>query len=175
MSTKWLGIYSSFFVAMLALALFVTGTFQQGILPRMWGPAAREAPGTEGAEAQAKGQPPAQENPGSQVKPGPVAASDQATVGAAASETPAATGSSRPAKETSQEKVTQVQRLARVYEGMRPKEAASVIERLDRPLAVRVLSEMKDRQAAKVLGAMNPSTAAELTRMLGQGSERDSP
>jgi flagellar motility protein MotE (MotC chaperone) len=51
---------------------------------------------------------------------------------------------------------------------MRAKEAASVIEKLERPLAARVLSEIKDRQAAKILGAMNPAAAADLTRLLGQ-------
>ena len=35
MSIKMLGLYGGFFVGMLALALFVTGVFQRGILPRL--------------------------------------------------------------------------------------------------------------------------------------------
>jgi flagellar motility protein MotE (MotC chaperone) len=54
---------------------------------------------------------------------------------------------------------------------MRPKEAAAVLERLERPLAASVLREIRERQASKILGAMTPATAAELTRMLGQQAE----
>jgi flagellar motility protein MotE (MotC chaperone) len=58
---------------------------------------------------------------------------------------------------------------------MRPKEAAAVIEKLERPLAVRILTEVRERQAAKILGAMNAAAAAELTRLLGQPSSRETP
>jgi flagellar motility protein MotE (MotC chaperone) len=61
-----------------------------------------------------------------------------------------------------------------MYEGMRPKEAAGVMEKIERPLAARVLTEMRERQASKILGAMTPATAAELTRLLGQTSEKAS-
>jgi flagellar motility protein MotE (MotC chaperone) len=57
---------------------------------------------------------------------------------------------------------------------MRPKEAAGVLEKLERPLAAEVLGYMRERQAAKILGAMNADTAAELSRLLGQPRKEDS-
>lgn len=48
MSIKALGLYGGVFVGMLVLALFTTGTFQQGILPRLSGHGASEGAG-EGA------------------------------------------------------------------------------------------------------------------------------
>jgi flagellar motility protein MotE (MotC chaperone) len=54
---------------------------------------------------------------------------------------------------------------------MRPKEAASVLEKLDRPFAARILADIRERQAARILGSMNPAAAAELSRLLGQPTE----
>ncbi len=82
-------------------------------------------------------------------------------------------GPPKLAKDGAADKPGQVKRLARLYEGMRPKEAATVLEKLDRSLAAGVLSEIKDRQAAKILGAMSPGVAAELTRFLGQAASGD--
>ncbi len=172
---KWIGMYTGFFVAMLALALFVTGVFQQGILPRVWGGKTTEALRSDGAPA-----PPSEDSSGkgaaaSAATPEPNATTGQAAVGSP-SPLPAATGpTAKPSKENASDGAAPVKRLARMYEGMRPREAASVIEKLERSLAVRVLSEVKDRQAAKILGAMNPGTAAELTRLLGQASDGDHP
>jgi flagellar motility protein MotE (MotC chaperone) len=58
---------------------------------------------------------------------------------------------------------------------MRAKEAAIVIEKLERSLAVKVLGEIRERQAAKILGAMNPAAAADLSRLLGQPTGGETP
>lgn len=63
-------------------------------------------------------------------------------------------------------------RLARVYESMKPKEAAAVLEKLERPMAAQLLREIRDKQASKILAAMTPATAAELSRHLAQPIER---
>jgi hypothetical protein len=60
------------------------------------------------------------------------------------------------------------ERLVRLYEGMRPKEAAAVIGQLDPGLSVTILLSMRDRQAAKILGQLPPKKAAELTTRMGQ-------
>ena len=62
-------------------------------------------------------------------------------------------------------------RLARLYTGMRPRDAASIVEKLEPSLATHILTRIPDRQAAKILGAMDPDIAARLTRgMSGGGS-----
>jgi len=168
---KWIGIYSGFFVAMLALALFITGVFQQGILPRVWGA------WSSGESRSGRGSEPPPEH--AQIKqdltsvatPVPKATSDQAMAGPPALQPAAASLTAKPGKDSTADKSAQVKRLARMYEGMRPREAASVLEKLERSLAVRVLSEVRDRQAAKILGAMSPATAAELTQLLDRTLE----
>ena len=162
MSVKAVGLYGGVFFAALALALVVTGTFQHGILPRIVahlpGPA-RDAPTAPPLD----GQPTAAEPAARAVPdtPTPILPQSVATRPAAPAATPP-------------EAAAHVKRLARMYEGMRPKEAAAVLEKLDRPLAAQVLMEIRERQAAKILGALRPAAAAELTRLVGQAPSRPS-
>jgi hypothetical protein len=60
------------------------------------------------------------------------------------------------------------ERLVRLYEVMRPKEAAAVIGQLDPGLSVTILLGMRERQAAKILGQLPPKKAAELITRMGQ-------
>jgi MgtE-like protein len=60
------------------------------------------------------------------------------------------------------------ERLVRLYEGMRPKEAAAVIGQLDSGLSVTILLGMRERQAAKILGQLPPKKAAELITRMSQ-------
>lgn len=185
MSAKWLGIYGGFFLTMLALALLVTGVFQQHLLPRLWasgGPAAHNTGEEEGQgkeEAQGTQSPAGAANPAEPTPPPPSAAptgaTEQAKNAVATPEILPRNPEPKPVKDRSTDKDAQVKRLARMYEGMRPKEAASIMEKLERPFAVQVLSEIRDRQAAKILGAMNPATAAELARLFGQSSRGETP
>ena len=183
MSMKWIGVYGGFFVLALALALFVTGVFQERIMPRLHRQEGDEAVKAEQAAESSK-----------EATPGKAAAGDEPRTpeDSRPNESPSAAPTppvmaqeptpkpGTPAPSEKQDPSTgsgqaQVKRLARLYEGMRPKEAATVLEKLDRPLAAGVLSEIKDRQAAKILGAMVPSTAAELTRLLGQAATGETP
>jgi hypothetical protein len=164
MSMKAVALYGSFFVGVFVLALMVTGTFQRGILPRF---SARGA--TAGGEVE---QPkPAEAAPAAKMErtapeaAGPSAPPQPETAPAAPAKAPATAAGDAG---------TQVKRLARMYEGMRPKEAAAVMEKLDRTLAALVLTEIRERQAAKILGAMSPAAAADLTRMVGQAPEKAS-
>lgn len=59
-----------------------------------------------------------------------------------------------------------IMKLAKLYEGMEPETAASILSSLEKDLATRVLASMKDRQASKVLGAMNGRRARELSERL---------
>jgi hypothetical protein len=54
-------------------------------------------------------------------------------------------------------------RLVRLYEGMKPKEAATVMAKLDPELSTTILLGMRERQAGKILGLLPPEKAADLT------------
>ncbi len=59
--------------------------------------------------------------------------------------------------------------LVKLYEGMRPRDAAVIFDELDLPVLVRILDRMREARAAPVLGAMRPERArlvtAELARL----------
>lgn len=62
--------------------------------------------------------------------------------------------------------------LAKLYEAMRPRDAAEIFNELDLPILVQVVNRMSERRAAPVLAAMTPERArqvtAELARMRAQ-------
>lgn len=57
----------------------------------------------------------------------------------------------------------QIQTLVRVYENMKPKEAAIILEKLEMDILISVVEKMKDRKVASVLAAMKPDVAKALT------------
>ncbi|HEX3573918.1 MAG TPA: hypothetical protein VHU42_04885 [Rhodopila sp.] len=60
------------------------------------------------------------------------------------------------------------QGLVKVYEAMKPKEAATIFNDLQMPVLLQVFDRMKDAKAASVLAAMNPDKAREVTTALAQ-------
>lgn len=60
----------------------------------------------------------------------------------------------------------EVTRLVKVYEAMKPKDAAAVLARLDDKVQVPVAAAMKERSLAAVLAAMRPEEAKTLTEKL---------
>ena len=60
------------------------------------------------------------------------------------------------------------QGLVRVYEAMKPRDAAVIFDDLDMPVLLQVMDRMKDRRAAPVLAAMQPERARELTTQLAE-------
>ncbi|MBF0588052.1 MAG: hypothetical protein HQL53_02895 [Magnetococcales bacterium] len=60
-----------------------------------------------------------------------------------------------------------IKRLAKIYTGMKPKQAAAQFTNLDQSTAIRVLKVMREKVAAKILGKMDPQYAASLTEVLG--------
>jgi flagellar motility protein MotE (MotC chaperone) len=59
-----------------------------------------------------------------------------------------------------------IKKLAKLYEGMDPEAAASILSKLEKNMAAEVLGSMKDRQASKVLAAMNGQKARDLSERL---------
>jgi flagellar motility protein MotE (MotC chaperone) len=60
------------------------------------------------------------------------------------------------------------QGLVKLYEAMKPREAATIFNDLDMPVLLQVVDRMKEAKAAPVLAAMQPDKARDLTSRLAQ-------
>ncbi|MEX2630670.1 MAG: hypothetical protein WD341_12095 [Tistlia sp.] len=67
----------------------------------------------------------------------------------------------------------QVESLVKIYESMKPKDAARIFEELEMDVLLSVVERMKERKAAPVLAAMNAERAQEVTQELA--TRRDLP
>ena len=71
-------------------------------------------------------------------------------------------------EEQSEEEKARIVSLVKIYEGMKPKEAARIFDTLDLDILVNVTSQMSERKLSPVLAAMNPDRAKTLTIMLAE-------
>lgn len=153
---------TAIFFGMLFTMLFSTGVFQTGIRPHLEPvySKARNAWGSIWAKPRAVETKPSSNSLPSQTarpqssEPGTVLGGREETV----------------KTDAVGEKVGEPKQLVRVYERMRPKDAAAIVAELEVPLAVEILSQMPDRQAARILGAMAPERAARITSKLAERS-----
>jgi flagellar motility protein MotE (MotC chaperone) len=60
------------------------------------------------------------------------------------------------------------QGLVKMYEAMKPKDAATIFNELSMPVLLQVLDRMKDAKAAQVMAAMSPDEARDVTSELAQ-------
>jgi flagellar motility protein MotE (MotC chaperone) len=60
------------------------------------------------------------------------------------------------------------QGLVKLYEAMKPRDAAAIFNDLDKNVLVQVLDRMNERKAAPVLAAMQPERARQVTAELAQ-------
>jgi flagellar motility protein MotE (MotC chaperone) len=67
-------------------------------------------------------------------------------------------------KEAFEEK--RFEHLVKVYEGMKPEEAASLIERLQEDTAAKLFYRMKEKKVSQLLGFVKPEVAAKLSERL---------
>ncbi len=65
-----------------------------------------------------------------------------------------------------------VSKLARIYNGMKPQEAADAMAALDDDLTVAILQKMDESNAAKTLGKMEPDKTARLTKLMYEGKQQ---
>lgn len=61
---------------------------------------------------------------------------------------------------------TRYESLVKMYQSMKPKEAARIFERLDMPVQVAVATRMKERTMAAIMTDMDPEAAKALTMAL---------
>jgi len=62
--------------------------------------------------------------------------------------------------------------MVKLYEGMRPRDAAVIFDELEMPVLVQIVDRMGERKAAPVLGAMKPERARLLTAELARHRAR---
>lgn len=68
----------------------------------------------------------------------------------------------------SEEEQKRIQSLVKIYEGMKPKEAARIFDTLDLDVLTNVLSLMSERRLSPILAAMNPERARTVTILLAE-------
>jgi flagellar motility protein MotE (MotC chaperone) len=62
--------------------------------------------------------------------------------------------------------------MVKLYEGMRPRDAAAIFDDLESPVLLQILDRMGERKAAPVLGAMKPDRARSITAELARHRAR---
>ena len=67
----------------------------------------------------------------------------------------------------------QLRSLVKIYESMKPKEAARIFDELDMVVLLEVIDRMSERRASPILAKMNPARAKQITIELAQ--RRDLP
>ncbi|HIP79527.1 MAG TPA: hypothetical protein EYH07_13835, partial [Kiloniellaceae bacterium] len=65
----------------------------------------------------------------------------------------------------------QMTSLVKIYESMKPKQAARIFEELDMEVLLEVVERMKERKSAPILAQMNPQRAKAVTLELAQRRE----
>lgn len=68
----------------------------------------------------------------------------------------------------SEEEEARMQSLVKIYEGMKPKEAAAIFNDLDMDILLQVVGRMSERRTAPILADMNIKKAQELTTLLAK-------
>lgn len=70
------------------------------------------------------------------------------------------------------EEKKRVTRLARIYENMKPEQAANALINVDWDTTVLILQRMNEDAVAQILAKMEPEDAAQITEMLYAGTQR---
>jgi flagellar motility protein MotE (MotC chaperone) len=68
----------------------------------------------------------------------------------------------------SEEEEARLRSLVKIYEGMKPKEAAAIFDNLDMDILLEVVARMSERRTAPILAAMDVQKAQELTTLLAE-------
>jgi flagellar motility protein MotE (MotC chaperone) len=71
-----------------------------------------------------------------------------------------------------QEEDARLRSLVRIYESMKPKEAALIFDKLETTVLIGVVERMKENKVAPILASMQPDRARQVTDMLADKSQR---
>ncbi len=67
-----------------------------------------------------------------------------------------------------QQEDSKIRSLVKIYESMKPKDAARIFEELDMPVLLMVVDRMSERKVAAILEKMNPTRAKDITVQLAE-------
>lgn len=62
----------------------------------------------------------------------------------------------------------QIKSLVKIYENMKPGDAANIFNQMDMPILLEVIDKMSERKVAPVLAAMDPKKAKDVTQELAE-------
>ena len=65
------------------------------------------------------------------------------------------------------------QSLVKIYENMKPREAAKIFDELDMPMLIQIVTRMKEVRVAPIIASMHPSKAKELSIELSKQRSLD--
>lgn len=71
-------------------------------------------------------------------------------------------------QQQSEEEEARIASLVKIYENMKPKDAARIFDTLDLDVLVSVMSRMSERRLSPILASMNPERARTITIMLAE-------
>ncbi|RKQ72694.1 MotE family protein [Oceanibaculum indicum] len=74
-------------------------------------------------------------------------------------------------KKYNEQEEAEVQRLVKIYEAMKPKDAARIFDQLDMNILLQVVERMAERRVAPILADMSPKRANELTAEIASRRE----
>ena len=72
----------------------------------------------------------------------------------------------------SAEEDARIKSLVKIYQTMKPGDAARIFEQLDMPVLLNVVENMKERSAAPILAAMDPAKAKAVTLALAERKDQ---
>ncbi len=71
-------------------------------------------------------------------------------------------------RQSSEKQQAQMESLVKIYESMKPKDAARIFEALELPILLDVMERMREAKSAPILAAMDPMKAKEVTSSLAE-------
>lgn len=71
-------------------------------------------------------------------------------------------------KEQSDEEQKRIRSLVRIYEGMKPKDAARILNTLETDILIAVMERMSERKSAPILAEMDSDRARQVTTLLAE-------
>ena len=71
-------------------------------------------------------------------------------------------------KKRSEEEEARIASLVKIYEGMKPKDAASILNTLDLDVLIVIMTKMSERKSSPILAEMNPDRARTITTMMAE-------
>ena len=75
-------------------------------------------------------------------------------------------------KKRTAEEDAKIASLVKIYEGMKPKDAASILNTLDLDVLLVIMTKMSERKSSPIMAEMNPDRARTLTLMMAEQRQK---